>query len=241
MRTKHQTDRLLMTLVLLGLPIFLSLDSVWLSQYFSHGQMVANVIMIFFYCGFLAVSNSKLRWIILLMTVIGFFGEILGSIIMTLYRYRLENIPIYVPLGHAVIFITIYHLCRQPWLWRHHVNVEKILHILILTVSLGSLILYKDIFGFNCYLLFLVFIRNKVKPLFYLMLFAMVYYLEIVGTRYASWTWYNVLGNHMDYFTTANPPCGVAGLYMVFDMLSNYIYLFFKLKFKEREQISLPT
>ncbi len=215
-------------IIVLGTPLFLYIDSQWLSAYISFGQDISNVIMAFFYSLFLLFAKRRLYFLILIITLSGLFAEIIGSLLLTLYEYRLKNIPLYIPLGHAIIYATIYNICKQPVIWHHRQVIEKICAKFAFIASLMSLLVLKDIGGFICYVVFLSILRFRKKKLFYLSMFVMVYYLEFFGTLFSTWSWYTTLGNHPSYPTTANFPSGIAGIYVLIDLASNSIYFYSK-------------
>ncbi|CEG56353.1 hypothetical protein [Legionella fallonii] len=213
-------------IVLLGAPFFLFIDSPWITPYCPYGQDVTNIIMVFIYSWFLFVARGRLYWIILLMTISSLFAEAIGSLLLTLYQYRLKNIPMYIPLGHAVIYATVYHVCRQPLIWKHHKAVEKLLAKVIFVIVFMSLFVLNDVGGFITYIIFLIIFRQRTQPIFYLTMFVMVYYIELCGTVCSTWAWYVVVGNHPSYPTIGYTPSGMAGLYILIDLTSNSIYYY---------------
>lgn len=216
---------ILIVLVLLGSPLFLFIDSPR-SPYYSNGQDISNLVMLLFYSSFLFLASRKLYWLILLMTLSGILGEIVGSLMMELYKYRFHNIPMYIPMGHAVIYACMYQLSKQPWIWRYHHAIERCLGKFAFVTSFLSLFILRDVGGFICYIIFLGILRYRKKPLFYLLMFAMVYYTELLGTVFSTWSWYSVLGNHPDYVPIGYTPSGMAGLYILIDLVSNSIYFY---------------
>lgn len=229
---KNIIIQLQIALVLLGAPIFVFLDSPWFANYFFQGQDINNVLMFLFYCWIFFLSNRRLHWLMLIMIIASFCAEVIGSKILTLYQYHLDNIPPYIPLGHAVTYAIVYQLSRQPFIWNYHVAFEIFLRKFAFITCFMSLIILKDIAGFLCYLFFLVILKQRKKPLFYLTMFAVTYYLELVGTVFSAWSYYFVLGNHPDYPSTSVTPCGIAGVYMLVDITSNSAYFYVK-KFKK--------
>ncbi|MDR3441832.1 MAG: hypothetical protein P4L65_02325 [Legionella sp.] len=212
--------------VLLGTPLFLFLDSPWVTPYFSYGQDTANVIMIGVYCWMFWIAKRKLHWLILLMTISSFFAEVIGSLILGLYQYRLHNIPLYIPLGHAIIYACIFHLANNPLIWRYHKALERyLINVAFLTVFM-SLLMLRDVGGFLGYVLFLFILYTRQKKLFYLGMFAMVYYVELCGTVFSTWAWYGVVGNHPNLPPIGYTPSGAAGLYILIDLTSNSIYYY---------------
>ncbi|WP_173237880.1 hypothetical protein [Legionella antarctica] len=229
---KNILIELQIALVLLGAPIFVFLDSPWFAAHFFQAQDLNNAIMIFFYCWIFFLSGRRLYWLMLIVIVVSFCAEVIGSTILTLYRYHLDNIPPYIPLGHAVTYAIVYQISRQQFIWNNHIAFEKFLHQFAFITCFMSLIVLNDIAGFLCYLFFLIILRQRKKPLFYLTMFAVTYYLELLGTVSSAWSYYFALGNHPDYPSTSVTPCGIAGIYMLVDISSNSIYLQVK-KFKK--------
>lgn len=228
-KLKHNTLVLLQSLVvLLGAPIFLFIDSPWITQYHLYGQNIANIIMVFTYSWFLFVAKGRLYWIILLMTISSLFAEAIGSLLLALYQYRLKNIPMYIPLGHAVIYATVYYICKQPLIWKNHEAVEQFLTKVIFIIVFASLIILHDVGGLITYLIFLVVLHQRTKPLFYLTMFVMVYYIELCGTVCSTWAWYVVVGNHPSYPPIGYTPSGMAGLYILIDLVSNSIFFYLR-------------
>lgn len=213
-------------LVLAGVPVFICIDSPWLAHYFPYGQGVDNVIMIFAYSWIFIISNKRLRWLMVLMTLCSLCAETIGSQLLTLYRYRLDNIPVYIPLGHAVLYATVYQICRQRLVWFYHKEIESCLIKSAFVASFLSLFLIRDIAGFLGYLFCLVILRFVKKPIFYLYMFTVVYYIELCGTVIGTWSWYGVLGNHPAYPSIGKAPSGMAGIYILFDLISNFFYIY---------------
>lgn len=215
---------LLLLVVIVGTPFFLFMDSPWFTALTPYGQEITNGIMVVIYCVFLLVARRKLYWLILLMTIASLSAETLGSLVLVLYQYRLKNIPMYIPLGHAIIYGSIYLFCKQPFVWRHHRKIENILAKFAFVVSFMSLFILNDIAGFLCYILFLFILHYRKKPLFYLCMFVMVYYVELCGTVFSTWSWYVVLGNHPNFPPIGYTPSGMAGMYILIDLVSNSVY-----------------
>ncbi|AHE68122.1 hypothetical protein Loa_02585 [Legionella oakridgensis ATCC 33761 = DSM 21215] len=141
--------------VLLGAPFFAFIDCPWVGTYFLHGQDIANAIMAFSYSWVFLTAKRRLHWLVLLMTIISLCAEIMGSKVLTAYEYHLGNIPLYIPLGHAVIYATVFQISRQPLIWHYHRAIEKSLHRFAFIICVMSLLFLKDVAGFLCYGFFL--------------------------------------------------------------------------------------
>ncbi len=229
--------------VLLGAPFFIFLDSPWFANHFFVGQDIANVIMFLIYAWIFFFAGRRLHWLMLIMVVASFCAEVIGSKILTVYRYHLDNIPPFIPLGHAVAYAIVFHISRQPFIWKYHVDFENFLRKFAFITCFMSLILLKDVAGFLGYLFFLIILRQRKKPLFYLTMFAVTYYLEFLGTAFSSWSYYFVLGNHPNYPPTSVTPCGIPGIYMLVDISSNSAYFYVKKlkKYLKKAQTSIQA
>ncbi|KTC83441.1 hypothetical protein [Legionella cincinnatiensis] len=217
----------LVNFVLLGLPLFLLIDSPWAAQFISHGQDICNIISIVTYSLFLFYTREKLYWLILLMTLCGLGGEIFGSLILGLYEYRLKNIPVYIPLGHALLYAMVYYTSRHPCIIRNKVKVKQCLAQFAFLAAFLSLFMINDVAGFLGYLTFLVVLRFRKNKLFYLFMFAMTYYLELMGTIFYTWSWYGVTGAHPHFPPIGFTPSAAAILYVFVDLMINSLYFYF--------------
>ena len=58
-------------------------------------------------------STSRIRELMIYAVLIGFLGEHLFSIALNMYTYRLGNVPLYVPPGHAIVYIAAVYFCKE--------------------------------------------------------------------------------------------------------------------------------
>lgn len=139
-------------------------------------------------------------------------GEIFLSLIWGLYEYRLSNIPLFVPPGHALLFMlgAILAARARDWIvWFAPLAATPFVCLLLLSGT-GTL----DALLFAIFLLCLVFGRAK---RLYAVMFVLSLAMEIYGTWLGNWTWEPVvpwLG-----LTTINPPLAAGAFYSVLDML----------------------
>ncbi len=225
---KNTIVLLQITLVLLGAPIFVLFDSPWFSDHFFQGQDLTNFLMMVFFCWILLQANRKLYWLMLIIVMVSFCAELIGSKLLTVYSYHLNNIPPFIPLGHSVVYAIVYQISRQSVVWKYRFYFENSLQKFALIICSMSLIVLNDCAGFLCYLFFLIILSQRKKPLFYLTMFVVTYYLEFLGTVTSAWSYYFVLGNHPNYPCTSHTPCGIAGIYTLVDIVSNTVYLYVK-------------
>jgi len=133
------------------------------------------------------------------------------------YVYRLHNVPAFVPPGHGLVYLCALTLGRTCWLRRHQVGFAAA------TVGLGgayavwSLVMARhDVLGviwFGCLVGFLRLGRSRTL---YIGAFAIVTYLELMGTHLGTWAWQ--VHDPTGLVSIGNPPSGAAGGYGWFDL-----------------------
>ena len=139
-------------------------------------------------------------------------GEIFLSLVWGLYEYRLANIPLFVPPGHALLFMLGGILARRAgnWIvWFVPLAATPFVFLLAIT-GIGTL----DALLFALFLLCLL--SGRASKL-YAVMFVLSLAMEIYGTWLGNWTWAEEapwLG-----FTTVNPPLAAGAFYCMLDML----------------------
>lgn len=203
----------------------LILDSQYLANLFPPTQHIATLALL---AGFILVyyrSAARIREQMLYAVLIGFFGEHLFSTLLGMYTYRLENVPLYIPLGHAIVYVAVVYFCKKPIVKVHRKLLEKIFTIFIVIYATLFLIFAQDIFGFIMSAMVLYLLRNKPRErLFYLGMYVVVAFLEIVGTSYGCWYWPETAWGTVPFLKSANPPSGISLFYFLLDLGTLWIY-----------------
>jgi hypothetical protein len=149
--------------------------------------------------------------------------EFIGSIVWGAYRYRLENLPLYVPAGHGLFYLAALRVASLPLLERHARRI-------VIGVTAGATLwmLYglarqplPDLLGFVTWAVFIRFIVRGRFPLLYAVSFAMTTALELYGTGLGIWRWAPVLPGLM--LPAGNPPTGIGAGYAAMDALTRRI------------------
>lgn len=212
----------LFTIIFLGL----FLDSKFFAEnYYKHSQWINNVLVIGVFIYFFYKGTSRVREQLIYAFLIGIIGEHIFSLGLGMYSYRLQNIPHYVPFGHAVIFLGVYFFSRKSIVRKQHKEIELFLSISIAIYATLFLLFKGDVFGFV--MTVLVFFSLKKYPkerLFYLTMYAMVVCVEIVGTSLDCWEWPKIAFNTFDFLPSANPPSGICLFYYGLDRGTMSIY-----------------
>jgi hypothetical protein len=195
------------------------LDSTALTARFAYGQWVANALMIAVFFLVLRFAPPRLRGVMWWGLVVGTGGEIVFSLFVGMYEYRLANVPIYVPPGHSLVYAAVYYFVREPWVRAHARHVQLGLLAVCVGYSVFWLVARGDAYGFVCTLLFLYLIwKHESSRLFFLGMYLFVAYLELVGTSLGCWYWHPTLLDKFAWMPSGNPPSGISVFYFGFDV-----------------------
>ena len=144
------------------------------------------------------------------------------------YVYRLENVPWFVPPGHGLVYLGALAIGRSSYVERHRRWLVPLVLVLGGGYALWGLALSgrQDVLGafwFGCLAFFLLRggqpTRSRERSqnnLVFVGAFAVVTYLELLGTGFGNWTW-EVRDPILGVVSMGNPPSGAAGGYGFFD------------------------
>ena len=205
--------------------IGLFLDSFYMVSFTKNAQFYANTLMlIVFFITFFKVPK-RIKEQMINAVLIGFFGEYLFSVLLGMYTYRLENVPHYIPFGHAFVYIAVLYFSKAVSIKDKRKQIETFLIITIIIYATLFLVLKNDVFGFVMTVATLFILRNKSKErLFYLTMYASVVVLELVGTYYKCWYWPSTAWNVVPFLPSANPPSGISLFYFLLDLGTLWLY-----------------
>jgi hypothetical protein len=148
--------------------------------------------------------------------------EVVGSIVWGAYRYRLENLPLYVPAGHGLFYLCALRATSLPVVQRNGRAIVILVTAFATLYMLRNLTLtLPDLLGFVTWAIFLRFIIRGTAPVLYAVSFVMTTALELYGTALGIWTWQPVLPLLM--LPAANPPSGIGAGYAAMDALTRRI------------------
>jgi hypothetical protein len=154
----------------------------------------------------------------LLVVVVATCAEVLGSIVLGAYTYRLENLPAFVPPGHGLVFLAGLGISRSAPIRRHPRAFIWAVVALVAAWGAAGLVMLDRTDGLGAItgaLLIYVLLQSRTATL-YAGVFLMVGFLEIYGTSIGAWHWAATAPDTP--LPTGNPPSGIAGVYVLFDI-----------------------
>jgi hypothetical protein len=156
----------------------------------------------------------------LLVVVAATCMEIFGSIIWGVYTYRLHNLPLFVPPGHGLVYLTGLRLAETGFVSRHQRGFLAFVGVIALGWGIAGLTVLPrtDASGALGMAVFLVFLLRGRARVLYGAVFLVVAVLEISGTAVGVWAWKGTVPG-LD-LPSGNPPSGAASGYVLFDIVA---------------------
>ena len=186
----------------------LALDQLWPFW----GQTLTNAGAWALFLWWLRSADARAQLCLTVCVVCATAGEIFLSLVWGLYDYRLANVPLFVPPGHALLFTLGFMLAARArdWIvWAVPLATLPCVAFLLVTGS-GTL----DALLFSLFLACILF--GSARRL-YAVMFVLALAMEIYGTWLGNWTWSPEvpwLG-----LTTINPPLAAGAFYCSLDLL----------------------
>jgi hypothetical protein len=158
------------------------------------------------------IVRAQVIGVILFATI----AEVTGSLIWGVYRYRLHNLPLFIPPAHGLVYLSGVALAAvipaRP---------------LVAVAAVGSIawglagitVLPRlDVAGALCVPLLIAFLWRSRFRTAYAGVFVVVAALELYGTSIGVWRWATALPGLG--IAQGNPPSGVASGYVWFDVMA---------------------
>jgi hypothetical protein len=161
------------------------------------------------------------RWEIWLCVPIATGFEIFGSLIWGGYTYELGNIPLYVPPGHALVYVFGITAAALPLVQRHGVVLRR-----LVTVAAGAWVVAGltvlpfltgrlDVQGAVVWPLLAWCVLRSRKGEMFAAVWVAVATIEIAGTWAGDWVW--AASAPWSHLPSGNPPSAIAAGYAVID------------------------
>jgi len=166
----------------------------------------------------LARESSVVRVQTLIVVVFATAVEYTFSPLLQVYVYRFDNVPMYVPPGHGLVYLAAWSVGRLAFVKAN----ERVCTALVILAG-GAWAAYgitladrPDTLGAFWYLCLVGFLWWGPSRGLYIGAFVVVSYLEVVGTALGTWQWRPV--DPTGLVSIGNPPSGAAGGYGWFDL-----------------------
>jgi hypothetical protein len=171
----------------------------------------------------LALQSPAVRVQVITLVCVATVLEIIGSIVWGAYRYRLGNLPLFVPAGHGLFYLAALRAVSLPLLQRHARRIVIGVSAAATVYMLWGLVRppLPDLLGFVTWAIFIRFIVRGRFPLLYAVSFVLTMGLELYGTGWGIWRWSPVLPGLL--LPAGNPPTGIGAGYAAMDGLTRRI------------------
>ena len=196
------------------LALLLTVDT----QVGARGQLFLAAATWIVLAGALWRATAERRAQALLVVAVATCAEITGSIIWGVYTYRLDNLPLFVPPGHGLVYLAGVSLAAA--VARHQ---RALVWTALVSVNVWALvglagIPRTDVGGALGAILLTFFLLRGRAAAIYAGVFLVVAALELYGTAIGTWTWAaEIPGTGVP---NGNPPSGVASGYVWFDLVA---------------------
>ena len=186
-------------------------------------QLLLSVSAWLFLAVALALQTPAIRVQVITLVCVATALEIIGSILWGAYRYRLGNLPLFVPAGHGLFYLAALRAASLPLLQRHAKRIVVAVAGAATAYMVWGLVRppLPDLLGFVTWAVFIRFIVRGRYPLLYAVSFVLTLALELYGTGWGIWRWAPVLPGLM--LPAGNPPTGIGAGYAAMDGLTRRI------------------
>ena len=166
----------------------------------------------------LAGQPGLVRVQVLVVVAVASAIEVVCSPILGVYLYQFHNVPLYVPPAHGLVYLAalsfgrtaLLRSCARP-------ATVAVLGLATAWAAWGLAVSTRaDVLGAFWYGCLVVFLARDRTRLLFVAAFAVVGYLELLGTSLGVWTWQ--AHDPMGLVGIGNPPSGIAGGYGWFDV-----------------------
>lgn len=212
--------------------VALGFDSVLFKENYFDARQITNLLVIIYFSAFFWFSNAYLRKLMFVMVFLSYIGELIFSTILGMYDYRTDAIPLYVPVGHAVVYATGFVFTETNWAITKGKFLKKYFGIGFLLLFLSVVIFLNDIFTLIFGVFFFLLLKRKKWQNLYFFIALCVIYTELVGTYFQCWIW---KPKTFGVIPAVNPPMGAVSIYIGGDVL--LVKIVNKWKFKENKNL----
>jgi hypothetical protein len=179
------------------------------------GQLALGVLAFAILAAVCTRVDPRLRMQAALIVVVATCGEVVASLVWGLYTYRLENVPLFVPPGHALVYLGGLAVANV-FVGRERLLVWLAVAFVSVWAVAGVLVLPRqDLSGAVAAVLLVLVLLRRSRAHLFAGVFLVVAFLELYGTAIGTWAWaaeVPTLG-----IAQGNPPSGAAVGYVVME------------------------
>lgn len=211
--------------VFVGFIFILFFDGTYFTEHFVNSQLPINILALLSFFWMYKRATKRVRNLMIYAVFLGLLGECFFSIYLGMYTYRLENVPWYVPLGHAALYGRVFIFSKDTLVKKYHKAIEQLFTIIII------------VFGFvmTIVVFVILYFRPKDRLYFYTM-YIIVALLEIGGTAFGAWKWPSIAFDTFSFLPSNNPPSGISLFYFLLDVSCLFVYILFHQKIWKRHK-----
>jgi hypothetical protein len=176
------------------------------------GSMLTSLAVWVLFLYWLHRADSATRLALAACVIYATIGEIFLSLVWGLYEYRSGGIPLFVPPGHALLFMLGGAIAVRAPSWIVWFTALGAAPFVVFLVMSGASTL--DALLFALFVLCIVFGRAKKL---YAVMFVLALAMEIYGTVLGNWRWSADVA--WVGLTALNPPLAAGAFYCVLDLL----------------------
>jgi len=184
------------------------------------GQLLLGLVTWIALAAALRPLTGEERLRALLVVAVATCMEVVGSILWGVYTYRLHNLPLFVPPGHGLVYLTGMRLTQTSLVARRPRAFVAAVALFAGGWALAGLTVLPrlDASGALGTAVVLVFLLRGRAPALYAAVFLVVAMVELSGTAAGVWAWKPfVPGLELP---SGNPPSGAASGYVLFDIVA---------------------
>lgn len=216
--TNYQPKKQLLAALFFGIVTIgaLGIDSVYFAKHFFDGRVLTNCLVISYFGWLFFISNGYLRQLMFSMLFLSYIGELIFCNLLEMYAYRTQTIPLYVPFGHAIVYVSGYIFAQTAWVLQHEFPLKRYFGLGFAILFLAVGIFLNDLFSVVLGVLFFAILKRKRWQNLYYCIALCVIFIELVGTFFGCWTWVPKI---FGIIPAANPPMGAVFIYAGGDVL----------------------
>lgn len=201
-------------------PVFvwvsLGLDSPYFRAHYFEGRPLTTVLALLYVAFIYKTANAYLRRLVLVIVPLTYIGELIFCKLLHMYDYAGEAIPLYVPVGHALVYASGFIFAHTAWAMRNDAALKLFFKIFFILLFAFSALVLHDYFTLLFGGLFFLVLRRKRYENLYCFVALSVIFTEVSGVMLNCWNWRSTM---LWVIPSGNPPMGAVFIYAGGDVL----------------------